>query len=323
VLVVGCFLSFVGRGVAAANPKSANAYLFYRVLNVNAVMPVMQAANALLADACGGRQTDLYIKMNRRLFMVLALVRISFTRLAAARAAKGDSAATILMWAARSILVSGIIFSLTVKESLKSESRVRFSALGAVKNSAVFFLKSQRRLLLAAALIIRMLPMFSASAMMALQKYDYGWGASERALFSNANDIADVLCPLVLDEILQIKPKRGREALIWASRFSALALANIALTPFPKTILLNTILERLVGSQPFFDELLEAERVKDVGVGEGLMDSAVSTLEFPVGLIIPPLLLGISNRYGYRVPYYLLTAALLFNGEVMSGILTK
>ena len=171
--MAGCFLSFIARATAARFPKSDNAYLFYRILNVNAVLPVMQASNALLAYACGGRQTDLYIKMNRRLFMLLAVVRIAFTRLAASRAAKGDSAASILMWAARSILVSGIIFSLTVKETLKHESRAQFSIVNAVKNSVIFFLKSKRRLLIALALTIRILPMFSGSSMMALQKYDY------------------------------------------------------------------------------------------------------------------------------------------------------
>jgi len=320
VLVWGCFLSFLSRAVAARNPKSADAYLFYRVVNVSSVMPVMQASSALLADACGGRQSDLYIKTNRRLWMVLAMVRIMFTRFAAYRASKGDSAANILMWAARLVGASAIIFALTLKETLKPESRVKFSPANAYLNSLTFFLKSQHRFLIALTLIIRLLPMYSGSSMMALQKYDYGWGPAERALFSNVSDAADVLCPLVLNEILQVEPKKGRDALRWSARFSALALFNIAFTPFPKSVLLNTILERLVSPQPFFDGLLDQYRSRDIG--EGILDSAVSTLEFPVGMIVPPVMLAVASRTkSYRAPYMLLTICALINAEVMTRIL--
>ena len=135
------------------------------------------------------------------------------------------------------------------------------------------------------------------------------------------SDAADVLCPLVLNEILQAKPKKGREALVWGSRFATLAMLNIALTPYPKSILFNTILERLVSSQPFFDEMLEHERISDGNIGEGLLDSAVSTLEFPVGMIVPPLLMQVTSKLGYRAPYYLLALAMIFNGEVLSRVL--
>ena len=318
VLVMGCFLSFVARAAAARNPHSSTHYLFYRVLNVNAVMPVMQASNLLLVDALGGRQSDLYIKTNRRLFMLLAIVRIAFTRFAAARARAGQPANEILMWAARLTLAASIIFAINVKETLKPEARQRFSLTNAISTSTMFFLKSKERMLLALAMVLRMMPFFSGSVMMNLQRNDFGWGASDRALFSNVLDASEVICPLIIDEVLRIQPMHGPQALAWGSRFAALALLNIGLTPMPRSILANAVIERLVSSQPFFDEILARHRT---GEGEGMIEAAVSTLEFPVGLIVPPTLVMISEKFGVRTPYLFLAACALFNGEVLSRLL--
>jgi len=280
---------------------------------------VMQASNLLLIDICGGRQSDLYIKTNRRLFMLLAMVRIAFTRITSNRAhVHGDPAEKILMWAARLILASSFIFAMTVNETLPAKEKKRFSMSTAWVSASTFFFQSKARLLIALSLILRSMPFYSGTAMTALQRNTFHWGPADRALFSNAMDIAEVVYPLVVNEVLQIQPMKGRGALVWGSRFTALALLNIAVSPYSKSFLLNTVLERLVSSQPFFDDLLEHCRADQ---GEGLLESAVSTLEFPVGMIVPPILVGVSQTFGERFPFYLLAATALINSEVMSRLL--
>lgn len=309
VLVAGCLLSTLARATTALNPESSRAYVFYRLVNANSLMPVMQASSLLLLDSCGGdRNSPLYLQTNRRLFMMLAVARITFTRVAAHLAlTRGHSPASIMLWAARFTLASAAIFAMRVKEKPRPE--IPFSISKAWSSSTLFFFQTPKRRLLALMLVLRMLPMACGSVLQSVHKFAFGWGPNERATMSNIGDFCDLAIPLVMDELLHLPPVLGNQSLVWGSRLSALSLLNIALTPFPKTTWLNSVIDRLVSSQPFFDRELQGEGAV------GMVDAAAATLEFPVSLCMPPVLGSVASRFGDRAPFVLLALAHLCLSE--------
>ena len=314
VLVVGCLLSSVARSFIAKNPKSDNWYVLYRVLNVNTLMPVMQASNAYLMDHCGGRNSNFFIKVHRRLFMLLALVRIICTRVVVKKMRDGVRPEMLMLWASYLTLAASVIFSMYVPETL--HDRKSFSVSSAWSSSMSFFLKSRMRALVAVALILRMLPQFSVSTMTALEKYTFKWEYPERARFSNIVDVAEIACPFVMNELFKIPPIKGKTALIWGSRFNAFALFNVGLTPWSATLFINPIIERLVNTQLFFNEILTRYRGD---LGEGAIETAISTLEFPVGLIAPKLFTNFSEIVGNRTLFVVLGLLTLINSEIISA----
>ncbi|KAH9257347.1 hypothetical protein BASA81_004504 [Batrachochytrium salamandrivorans] len=312
VLVLGCLLSTLARATTAFNPKSSQAYIFYRLVNANSLMPVMQASSLLLLDSCGGdRNSAVYLQTSRRLFMMLAVARITFTRVAAHLAlTRGYSPGSIMLWAARFTLASAVLFAFQVREKPRPGGiRPPFSISKAWSSSTLFFFQTPKRRLLALMLVLRMLPMACGSVLQSVHKFAFGWGPNERATMSNISDFCDLAIPLVVDEILQLPPMLGNQSLIWGSRLSALSLFNIAFTPFPKTTWLNSIIDRLVSSQPFFDRELQDEGAM------GMVDAAAATLEFPVSLCMPPVLGKVASRFGDRVPFALLALAHLCLSE--------
>lgn len=75
-LVLGCLCSGWARIFWSQQPCSSKRYIIYRMINVIANIPITQATSVMLIDYCGGRTTTLYNVMHRRMWIMLAVVRV-------------------------------------------------------------------------------------------------------------------------------------------------------------------------------------------------------------------------------------------------------
>jgi MFS family permease len=309
-LVLGALASGLARLLAARRPDSMARYFIYRTVNACALGPVMQAAIAFCADSfAGGRASPEFAQFARRLNIGLALVRILAARLAVQ---SQMSSARTMDLAAKLSLLAGCGFALCTSESLAIDKRLAFSARRAVLSSLGYFTSSRARRAIGLVLCLRALAMYAQGAAAEHRRRAFGWGAEERARLSIAGDVAEIMVPLLVVELGGVDIS-GERALEWDLRVSALTLLNTAFTPLPGSVLLNPALEMVVQGQRCLNELLA--KVRSADDGEGQVEAAMSTLDFPLAVTCPLVYARVSALTSTKIPLLLAALALLVDSE--------
>jgi len=308
VLVLGCMVSGLARISAARNPNSLAAYTMYRVVNACAVQPVMLAAMAFISDVHGGRTSPAYVAFARRLGIALAIVRIAFARLAVRSTL---SSVSLMDLAGNLSLIAAAGFAVFTNETIAH--RTAFSVKGAVLQSANYFALTPARRAIALVLVLRAFAAYAQTAIGEHRRRAYGWGAEERAVMSMCGDAAEVLVPLLVVEGL------GADvgSLEWDLRTSAFALALTAFTPWPRLLYAVPFISLVAPGTRDLNALLAA--VKLQGDGDGMVETALSTLDFPVAAAAPLGYARVSQWWGTRAPLVLACGATLVNSEWAVG----
>ena len=333
-LVVGCLGSAFARSLYASDPTSAARYVVYRVFNFMSNIPVMQASTALLADACGGRGSKLFQTVNRRMWMWLAVVRIVVVWAAGRTAAspsppkaspttttnatEDDATAKRMQHrreAMRQLALAGVMstaacvaFAVFSSETLAAK-RPFGSPVAVWRESVAYFARSPERRALVPVLLLRALPLYSFSAMTTLCRDTFSWGPVERARLTMVENASEVLMPLLMSEATDLSPKSFQLDL----RVATLTALNTGLTPNSNTVLANPVLGRVVDGSAEFNRALAAAQASFKGEfeGEGMLEAALATLEFPLGLLLPGFFLRLSRAAGSnRAPFWFVAVGL-------------
>ena len=348
-LVAGCAGAGVARWVYASDATSVPRYVAYRVLNFAANVPVMMSSTALLADACGGRSSELYAVVNRRMWMWLAVVRMLVVwaagrAAAAAAAAPADADAAppssetepehppkpphqedqqrrhhrrVATWqlaaAGAASATGAAVFAALVTETLGAR-RGFGSPLAVWRDSLSYFSRSRERRALVPVVLLSALPVYAMTTSVAHCRETFGWGPKERARLTLVENASEVLMPLLVSELSAASPRSFRLAL----RVSALCSLNSALTPAGWTLLLNPVLGRLVEGGPEYNRaLVAAQRSFSSPLeGEGALEAALANLEFPLGFLLPGAFLNLSAAFRTpRVVFFAVALGVLAASE--------
>jgi len=304
VLVLGCLLSGVVRILAARNPKSLSVYTLYRTINACAVAPVMLAATAFASDSFGGRASPDFARFSRRLAIGLALVRIGFARFAVK---SKHSSVYMMEFAGKMSIAAAVGFMLFTRETLVVKKA--FSAKKAVSSSVNYFFTTKFRRSIGLVLALRAMASYCQSAAAEHRRREFKWGVEERSQLSIAGDAAEILVPLIVVEGLGIEIL----SLEWSLRMSALTLLITSYTPWPKLILANPFLDSIIQGNRQLNALLES--VKSKNDGEGQIETALSSFDFPMAVTLPLIYAKMSQWAGTRAPLVFAALALLVDAQ--------
>lgn len=243
----------------------------------------MQATSAYLMDICGGRGSKDYVDKNRIMWMLLAVVRIMFTRVG--RIVKSKESCFKL-----SILVNvlaSLLFSLTVKESLKKNKRKKFKIKKASNPLSFihFFSRSVNLMKFALFIVVLNFPVYNYNTLESYKRLNFNWRLSDTTNMMQIYNLCEVFLPFVSKVIYErLKSKKVIYLYFIATMLCDM---NRIITPTKYSLYLNPLLLGLFDVSAAVNDQLASIQKDDDSVGEGELLANYENLTFPLGLILP------------------------------------
>lgn len=323
-LVLGCLCSGFARILWAREPTSSQRFVLYRMINVIANIPITQATSVMLIDYCGGRTTNKYSVMNRRMWIMLAAMRVLTTAFSSwvnrhrsnpdikdeNRNEKAISrAASELKWAGYMSLLAGLFFLCFSRETLsvKNPKALFRNPFQVWKESFLFFLQTPERRKIAPFLLLRSFPAYSMTLHLQLNKLT-GFVGEKRAKLSMFENVMDVFVPLVLNEMLHL----SFESMQLSMRVST--LCDLLRLTVPSSRYFNAVADRLVSSGQDYHALLK--KAQGGYSGEASLEAAVDSLCFPLSILLPRLYYFLSSKVGVLRTFWLIVLVGVVNSEL-------
>lgn len=257
--------------------------LLYRVTNMMAMMPLYYGIIAYLSDKFGGRSSLQYAKVTRYMRVAESLSRIVFLQVGA----RIKNKRKCFVLASMMNFVAALVFSVSVKETLKEKDRQEFNPRNASNPFLLlrYFGRTKELQRLALLLLLTSIPLQNMSGEM-YRREKYGWNVKETARLLQVGNVCEVVSPFLA---LPIYKKLGAETtFICGQLTSSLACLNTAFTSNSSTLYLNPIACSLFDQEAATNVLVDkASRTNPLG--EGKLSAAIMGLNFPLGLVFPTL----------------------------------
>lgn len=319
-LVVAPLLSAVSRSMVLLAPSNIT-YVLYRLCNLVALLPAMQAVTAYLADIFGGRGSERYITVNKQMWMILAMVRIIFTYVARRLKSKTRSFQLSIVLN----VASALSFYFLVNESLKEKNRKKLTVAKATNpfRFITYFSSSEKLQALAFFTLAFNFPMYNNTHDL-YRRRRFNWTLTDTTNMVQISNLCEVLAPFLATKLSALMGGRKNNVgiLYLYAVMSMVCDLNRLFTQNKYTLYLNPIIMSLIDVQSVIEVLISEAKSGD-DVGEGEFSANYQNLSFPLGLVLPTVF---SEAYVYSLRINkdsALPAVLQGNGPLLLSLLVK
>lgn len=295
MLVAPIYLA-ISRFMLATRP-SLNLYVGYRIVTTLVMMPFSNALMCMNGDLLG-RGSALSILANRRIQIIATFVRMVLGQMIR----KVKSPRTNFLMAACSNFLAWLFLLLSVKETLPDSQRKSVNNAGEGQQQTNlltdfdffckaanplsfihFFNQSPSLRVLAVVMMCNQIPAYNTGPML-LRRFKHGWTQDDQSTQLLISQVCGVSAQFLQGHL--IRGSGLKATAIWGQRLGALMNVNTYISPTKRTFAMNPILQTFRNGQASVDRVVEAECVR-LGLGQGQLQAARSSLGFPVRFLAP------------------------------------
>lgn len=285
----------LSRSLIVASP-SVPGYVAYRV-GVNALtMPLWPAISAYISDTFE-RGTARYSLAQARMNLILTIAG-----LLANRVGRGLGVRRNLILANTLHIIGGLVMYALCRESLPPAKRVPFSTKRAANPLSFMSTLGRSRGLraLAPVLLLQALPGYDGTTR-SFYRVRFGWRVKRMSDMLLASQIMGILESAMVPQRPMIRVLGLLNTARLGALLEAVADLNCAFTSDSKTVFLNQLLSPLIHGDEAVNAVVAAE-AKRLGIGDGELSAALSSLMIPLRLVVPAAFSELFARFQSTAP---------------------